>query len=86
MLYSSTSSDYRRDGRDADLREIQRASQSSDPQLRAAAAEAGRKIANETSLVKSMRESLINEYKHGRMDNVKDIQEQAFKRSDLQNR
>jgi hypothetical protein len=86
MSYTSTHSDNRRDGRDADFAEVQRGLQSSDPNIRKAAAEAGRKISSETTAIREMRAALINEHRHGRMDNVKDIQMEMAKHASLQNR
>lgn len=43
--------------------------------------EAARKIANESSYVRSMRESLIRETRRGNFDNAKDIKEDFVKNS-----
>jgi hypothetical protein len=69
----------RRDGRDADIIELEKGLHSSDPKIRANAHESARKIANESGYIKDMRASLIREYRHGRMDNVQDIREDMFK-------
>ena len=86
MSYTSTHSDNRRDGRDADFVEVQKGLQSSDPTTRRLAAEAGRKISSETTAIREMRAALINEHRHGRMENVKDIQMEMAKHQHLQNR
>ena len=46
-----------------------------DPGLKKAIEEAGKKIQRESGAIKSMRERLIKEHRAGRMDNVKDIHE-----------
>jgi len=62
--------------RQADLEQLrQDYARTTDPNLRRQINEAGRRIANETGKMESMRESLIKEHRKGRMDNVKDIHE-----------
>ena len=62
--------------RQADLEQLrQDYARTTDPNIRRQISDAGRRIANETKKIESMRESLIREHRKGRMDNVKDIHE-----------
>ncbi len=74
-------------GRKNDLEELRKDYQrTQNPDLRRAIEEAGRRISKETGIIKSMREALINEHRHGRIDNVKDIHEYIKNKEKYQNK
>lgn len=61
------------DGREYDLEECRRVSNSPDPLVRKMAHETAMKIGKESGRIKSMREALVKEHRAGNIENIKDI-------------
>jgi hypothetical protein len=71
--------------READLEACRKASQSRDPQIRANAIDAARKIVNESRRVREMRRALVKEHRNGNQENVRDIHDYIQKHSGYTN-
>lgn len=69
------------EGRKKDLAELRERYKSAGSKERKLIEKAARKIQNETSLQRSMRESLIRDMRNGRPDNMKDTHEYRDRRS-----
>jgi len=72
--------------READLKQLeQEYKRTRDPKLRRHIAEAGKKIANESGAIRSMRDSLVKAHREGNEAEIKDIHDIVSKSEEYQN-
>jgi hypothetical protein len=77
---------YFTDTRSADLEELRQDYRNSDdPKVKRLAAEAGRKIVNESKRIRDMREALVKAHRKGDHDEIRNIHNDVVRSSYYQN-